>query len=566
MSKTGKKITLAEGLKEAVGVVKNKKKLNEGPGAGYKITSKCTIQKINSLALDKIVAFKEDETYGLVYVDTTFNCDIDLYVDDLKFSSYYYGGDLDRGVEGKATKISLGMTFEVDSTKVDSEFVERKINRELDGIKSALVKETFDTKIVYGGGWFHSTYDGTLAEISDVYSVDYTGAYHNDYDTEVTGADAKITEQDVIGYIDKVVQGDDQETHYNVFDEDGDLIETFDSQEDAIEFAKSNNGDSVEEIILIIDINGEADVLDSTTVWRHEEDDEVEESLKLKEDNILVSPEFIKKRDALADYFGEEGEVRYDKDMDLFILPDGRAYFVYTGDEADAKAKEEVINAIDDMGIEAFTPDFRQDIIDNQMVDVDWFNDAMKESYEFYADDIMSEAGEHGNRLFDEMIEEGVLSEEDVTEDGELVDGIDLDEKKEDFVEKLCENWDNGVQWYIDNFGEGDFSDVCKEHDLYDYDEIAETAVRWDGRGHFISMYDGEELAIGDDLFAYKYEEGWDWDKADSIHESMNEDTVKTKDGKWANVGDDGKVDSGTFKTKKEADAQRRAIWANWKK
>ena len=560
MSKTGKKITLAEGLKEAVGVVKNKKKLNEGPGAGYKIASKCTIKKINSLALDKIDYFKENVTYGIVYVDATFNCDADLSVTDLEFASYDFGGNVDRSVDGKATKISLSMTFEVDSTRIDSDFVERKINGAIESIKTLLVGETFDTKIVYGGGWSHVTYDGTIAELSDVSSVNYTGAYYNDYDTEITGADAKITEQDVIDYIDMVVTGDDLETHYNVFDEDDDLIETFDSQEDAIEFAKNNNGDSVDEIILITDINGESDVLDSTTVWRREE---VEESLKLKEDNILVSPEFIKKRDALADYFGEEGEVRYDKDMDLFILPDGRAYFVYTGDEADAKAKEEVINSIEDLGIGAFTPDFQQDIIDNQMVDVDWFDDAMKESYEVYADDIMSEDGEHGNRLFDEMIEEGVISEEDVTEDGELVDGIDLDEKKEEFVEKLCERWNDGVEWYIDNFGEKDFSDVCKKYDLYDYDEIAETAVRWDGRGHFISYYDGEELDIGDDLFAYKYEEGWDWDKATSIHESMNEDTVKTKDGKWANVGKDGKVDSGKFKTKKEADAQRKAMFAN---
>lgn len=562
MGKTGKKII----LKEAVGVVKNKKKLNEGPGAGYSISSNCRIEKVNSISLEKIDSFEENVQYGNVFVDATFNCDIDLVVDNLEFSSYDYGGSVDRVVDGKATKISLSMTFEADSMRVDSDFVERKISDAMDTIREILSHDEFDTKIVYGGGWSHSTYDGTLAELSDVYSVDYTGSFQNEYEMGITGADAKITEQGVIDYIDKVVTGDDQEIHYNVFDEDGDLIETFDSQEDAIEFAESNNGDSVEEIIIRIGINGEVYVLDSTTVWRHEEDDEVEESLKLKEDNVLVSPEFIKKRDALADYFEVEDEVRYDKDMDIFILPDGRAYFVYTGDEADQKAKEEVISSIDDMGIEAFTPDFQQDIIDNQMVDIDWFDDAMKESYEFYADDIMSEDGEHGNRLFDEMVEEGVISEEDVTEDGELADGIDLDEKKEEFVEKLCENWDNGVQWYIDTFGERDFSDACKKHDLYDYDEIAETAVRWDGRGHFISYYDGKELAIGDDLFAYKYEEDWDWDKADSIHESMNEDTVKTKDGKWANVGKDGKVDSGKFRTKKEADAQRRAIWANWKK
>ena len=43
----------------------------------------------------------------------------------------------------------------------------------------------------------------------------------------------------------------------------------------------------------------------------------------------------------------------------------------------------------------------------------------------------------------------------------------------------------------------------------------------------------------------------------------IKEDTIKTKDGKWANVGKDGKVDSGKFKTKKEADAQRKAMFAN---
>lgn len=44
--------------------------------------------------------------------------------------------------------------------------------------------------------------------------------------------------------------------------------------------------------------------------------------------------------------------------------------------------------------------------------------------------------------------------------------------------------------------------------------------------------------------------------------QSLNEDTVK-RDGKWMNVGKDGKVDSGTFRTKKAADAQRKAMFAN---
>ena len=313
---------------------------------------------------------------------------------------------------------------------------------------------------------------------------------------------------------------------------------------------------------------GDGSEYEDDTDWESYWEGELDESLKLTEDKVLVSDEFIKKRDALAEYAEIDGkEVKYDKDMDLFILPDGRAYFVYTESEADAKAKEEIMSLIDELGIEAFTPDFRQDIIDNQMVDVEWFDDAMRESYEAYADNIKDEKGEHGNRLFDEMIEEGIISETDVTEDGKLVDGIDLDKKREEFVEKLCEGWDNGIEWYITNFGESDFSKTCKEHDLFDYDAIADMAIRWDGRGHFISYYDGDEIYLDNDIFAYKYEEGWDYDKADDmVAESLTEDTVKTKDGKWANVGKDGKVDSGKFKTKKEADAQRKAIFASgWK-
>lgn len=41
------------------------------------------------------------------------------------------------------------------------------------------------------------------------------------------------------------------------------------------------------------------------------------------------------------------------------------------------------------------------------------------------------------------------------------------------------------------------------------------------------------------------------------------EDVKKLPNGKWANVGKDGKADSGTFKTKKEAESQMRAMYAN---
>ena len=50
--------------------------------------------------------------------------------------------------------------------------------------------------------------------------------------------------------------------------------------------------------------------------------------------------------------------------------------------------------------------------------------------------------------------------------------------------------------------------------------------------------------------------------KDESVEESIKEDTVKKKNGKWTNRGDDGK-EHGEFNTKKEADKQRKAMFAN---
>ena len=52
-------------------------------------------------------------------------------------------------------------------------------------------------------------------------------------------------------------------------------------------------------------------------------------------------------------------------------------------------------------------------------------------------------------------------------------------------------------------------------------------------------------------------------DNTNNVSDNLTEDTIKLKNGKWANVGKDGKRDSGTFKTKKKADAQRKAMFAN---
>ena len=80
---------------------------------------------------------------------------------------------------------------------------------------------------------------------------------------------------------------------------------------------------------------------------------------------------------------------------------------------------------------------------------------------------------------------------------------------------------------------------------------------------YVISAYDRQpKQPVADKLIATTVSMFGD-DAVNTDGAEINEDTVKIKDGKWANVGKDGKVDSGKFKTKKEADAQRKAMYAN---
>lgn len=70
--------------------------------------------------------------------------------------------------------------------------------------------------------------------------------------------------------------------------------------------------------------------------------------------------------------------------------------------------------------------------------------------------------------------------------------------------------------------------------------------------------YDEEVEREEDDIIYYNKKA-----KEMELDESLKEDVKKLPDGKYANVGKDGKADSGKFKTKKEADAQRKAMFAN---
>ena len=184
----------------------------------------------------------------------------------------------------------------------------------------------------------------------------------------------------------------------------------------------------------------------------------------------------------------------------LFETEDGEEYFVVTEDEGRELAREDIESIIDDIGLDAFTPAF-QDWITMYAVDDDWFEDACRESYTNYAYDIQDEEDdEYGTRLAAECIENGLISEEDF-EDGQYIGDEDLVDL---LSEHLVNQVDDYVEWYRDDFGNDDLTYVVNHYNLLDMEKIVDECIEQDGIAHFVASYDGDEIELGDDLYAYR--------------------------------------------------------------
>lgn len=217
------------------------------------------------------------------------------------------------------------------------------------------------------------------------------------------------------------------------------------------------------------------------------------------------------KREALAEYFGCDVEdISWDGDNQFSY--GNEEYIVCDLEEARNLAIEYVKNVIDDLGLESFTEDFKDQILnDAKYFDYDTVRGWMHTSYEGYAEDLEYESdSEFGNRLIQEMYDQGILTDEDFEEvDGEpdymnLRPEVNFDDKREEFVDRLCEDMDP-VQWLEDIYGTGrDFAKVVSDNDLIDWDVVAAECVDIDGIAHSIASYDGKEIELEDGWYAYR--------------------------------------------------------------
>ena len=173
-------------------------------------------------------------------------------------------------------------------------------------------------------------------------------------------------------------------------------------------------------------------------------------------------------------------------DERVFENEEADEYIVLTEEEADEAAEESIKESINDLGLQAFTEDFQQWILDN-CVDSDWFAEAL-EDYEIgYIEDIRCEESdyeEYETRLAEEMEDAGVDTEDE-------------------FLQYLIECYDDPVEWFKDMFGMEEFTNTIEEYNLIDWEAVINEAIEVDGCGHFIATYDGEENEM-DGYFIYR--------------------------------------------------------------
>ena len=167
-------------------------------------------------------------------------------------------------------------------------------------------------------------------------------------------------------------------------------------------------------------------------------------------------------------------EILNDTDIDV----DGEVWSVLDDSEADEAFVSYQKDSLEDFGLTQFSS-LAKDYIMENCIDVDWFEDCMRQSYEIYVEELKQE-----NRLEDEMNEVEV-------------------EDEEEFIEHLCGQWHDGIEWYMEQYGTEECEMAIENNNLYDTDKIIEYVKEHYGRG-CLALYDGQEIELQDGYFAYR--------------------------------------------------------------
>lgn len=225
----------------------------------------------------------------------------------------------------------------------------------------------------------------------------------------------------------------------------------------------------------------------------------------------------MEKIEALANYLGcEVDEIQEGYDDNIFEYGDEEYLVCDDYDDAVSKAEESFLNLVDDLGGEMFDIKGLEWIIAKNIND-DWFRDAFEEMEYNYINDIENEEDSlndnlYENRLIAEMVERDILNDDDFhyaeddldKEHPILNDDVDLDAKKDEFVEDYLNGISDFVEEYKWEFGKRELYDVVEQNNLVDWESVAEEVVSQDGPANELASYDGDEIELEDGYYAYR--------------------------------------------------------------
>lgn len=171
----------------------------------------------------------------------------------------------------------------------------------------------------------------------------------------------------------------------------------------------------------------------------------------------------MNKIEALAKYFGIDASEIEDEGDNYFDTPEGE-FRVFTEEEADEVAIEEIKNIFDDIGLDSFSSNF-QDWVLNNALDEDEVNNFIDNEIDYFENE-----GE----------DEDLLS---------YLQSLDTLEDKIGYIKDLYGDSEEFNNWASDKIN---------------VDVVAEEVLEEDGRGPTLSVYDGEEVELPGDYFRYR--------------------------------------------------------------
>ena len=209
------------------------------------------------------------------------------------------------------------------------------------------------------------------------------------------------------------------------------------------------------------------------------------------------------KKQALADYLDVDIEEIEDGYDDNHFEVNGDEYMILTEDESYDEYKDWEMSLIDDLGLEAFSENFQEHILEN-CINEDFFNTVAEEEADFYISEMDDE------ELLEYAHDHKIAKDIDDVDD-ENFDRTDIEEDcKDEYEEEILKQ---GMSDYFESiYGRGwakEMKDTLEKE--IDWEQVLEDLYDWDDRYTLwgsMAGYDGvvHELdkVNGEWLFAYR--------------------------------------------------------------